>query len=111
MREKVDSERAINWLNQIPQEWTLTWDVGRRWGHMNINLAMSIKSILKKTRNFPLSVLVVKSTYQRCNNLFNQRGSEIIAMTRFGHVYTKILNKAMEEAQRKTNTHHVLEFD
>lgn len=50
-------------------------------------------------------------TYLRCNNLFNQRGREVEAVTRYGHVYTKILNRAMEDVQRKANSHHVLEFD
>ena len=54
---------------------------------------------------------LVKSTYLRCNNLFNQRGREVEAVTRYGHVYTKILNRAMEDVQRKANSHHVLEFD
>ena len=27
LREEVDGHRAINWLNEIPQEkWTLAWD-------------------------------------------------------------------------------------
>ena len=28
-----------------------------------------------------------------------------------GHVYKQVLNKAIEDAQRKANTHAVLEFD
>ncbi|KAG5060759.1 hypothetical protein JHK87_001788 [Glycine soja] len=32
-------------------------------------------------------------------------------MIRSDHAYTEIINKAMEDAQRKANSHHVLEFD
>ena len=77
---------------------------------MTTNLAKSINSVLKKTRNLPINILV-KSTYLRCNNLFNQRGREVKAMIRSDHAYTEIINKAMEDAQRKANSHHVLEFD
>ena len=32
-------------------------------------------------------------------------------MIRFDHVYIEIFNNSMEDAQRKVNSHHVLEFD
>nr|KYP60224.1 hypothetical protein KK1_015675 [Cajanus cajan] len=61
---------AAQWLDNIPREkWTLAWDNGRRWGHMTTNLAESINSLLKKTRNLPICSMVM-ATYTRCNKFF-----------------------------------------
>jgi len=43
--------------------------------------------------------------------LFNKRGRKTATMLASGHVYKQVLNKAIEDAQRKANTHAVLEFD
>ncbi|KAL5165195.1 hypothetical protein HKD37_18G050360 [Glycine soja] len=79
-------------------------------GHMTTNLVESINSILKKSRNLPISALV-KSAYLRCNTLFNKRGRKVTTMVTFGQVYMQVLNKVIEDAQRKANAHIVLEFD
>ena len=60
-------------------------------------------------RNLSIGVLV-KSTYVRCNALFNKRGREAAVMLAYGQVYTKVLNKAIKDALRKANTHNVLEL-
>ena len=98
MREEAQTELTINWLREIPQEkWTLTWDGNQQWGHMTTNLVESINLILKKIRNFPICALV-KSTYIRCNTLFNQRGREVATMITYGQVYMQVPDKAMENA-------------
>ena len=74
---------------------------------MITNLAKSINFVLKKSRNLPIGVLV-KSTYVRCNALFNKRGKEVTTMLASGQVYIEILNKVIEDALRKANTHNVL---
>jgi len=76
---------------------------------MTTNLVESINLVLKKTQNLPMSTLV-KSTYTRCNALFNQRGREATTMITFGQIYTQVLSKTMEDTQRKVNSHIVLEF-
>ncbi|XP_020211209.1 uncharacterized protein LOC109796019 [Cajanus cajan] len=111
LRSEPETEGVIEGLNTIPKEqWTLAWDGGRRWGHMTTNLAEAINSILKKTRNLPISAIIM-STYKRCNALFIQRGKEVDAKLRAGQVYTEIMNRAMRDAESKANSHHVLEFD
>jgi len=85
-------------------------DGDRRWRHMTTNLAESINSILKKSRNLPIGALV-KLTYLRCNALFNKGGREVEVMLACGQVYTQVLKKAIDDTQRKTNTHIVLEFN
>ncbi|XP_029128465.1 uncharacterized protein LOC114916283 [Cajanus cajan] len=111
LRSEPETEGVIEWLNTIPKEqWTLAWDGGRRWGHMTTNLAEAINSILKKTRNLPISAIIM-STYKRCNALFIQKGKEVDAKLRADQVYTEIMNRAMRDVESKANTHHVLEFD
>ena len=58
----------------------------------------------------PINVLV-KLTYLRCNALFNERGREVVTTLTSSQVYTQVLNKAMEDAQRKANSHIILKFD
>nr|KYP69436.1 hypothetical protein KK1_008626 [Cajanus cajan] len=50
-------------------------------------------------------------TYKRCNSLFIQRGKEVDAKLKVDEVYTKIINRAMRDAESKVNSHHVFEFD
>jgi len=77
---------------------------------MTTNLAESINLVIKISRNLPIGALV-KSTYLRCNALFNKRGREAATMLASGQVYTQVLNKVIEDAQRKANAHTVREFD
>ncbi|XP_050895856.1 uncharacterized protein LOC127102541 [Lathyrus oleraceus] len=72
---------ALSWIDNIPREkWTRAFDGGQRWGHMTINLAEAMNSVLKETRNLPITALV-KSTYYRLGSLFGRRG----------HQWTKML--------------------
>ena len=77
---------------------------------MTTNFAELINSILKKSRNLPIGALV-KSTYVRCNALFNERRRKTATMLTSGKVCMKILNKTIEDAHRKENTQTTLEFN
>ncbi|KAG5077421.1 hypothetical protein JHK82_056116 [Glycine max] len=57
-----------------------------------------------KTINLPISALV-KSTYRRCNALFDKRGREVTTMLTSSKVYTQVLNKVIKDTQRKANAH------
>jgi len=108
---REENPKAAQWLDDIPREkWTLQWDNGRRWGHMTTNPAGSINSILKKTRNLPISSMVM-ITYIRCNKFFIERSRQVEAMTTARHMYSEVATKALEDAQSKANTHTVLSFD
>ena len=76
---------------------------------MTTNLVELINLIPKKTQNLQISALV-KPTYIRCNALFNQRGREVTTMLTSSQVYTQVLNKVIEDTQRKANAHIVLKF-
>jgi len=92
------------------EQWCLAYDQGRRWGHVTTNLAEAINSVLKKTRNLPISSIVL-ATYTRCNTYFTKRCRQITAMLSAGHVYSEYATNFLQDADSKSNTHHVLEFD
>ncbi|KAL5166392.1 hypothetical protein HKD37_18G051357 [Glycine soja] len=50
---------------------------------------------------------LIKSTYLRCNALFNKRRREVTTMVASIQVYSK----PIKDTQRKASTHTVLEFD
>jgi len=66
---------------------------------MTTNLVEPINSVLNKTWNLSICA-PVKSTYTRCNALFNQRGREIAAMITSDQVYAQVLDKAMEDKEK-----------
>jgi len=53
---------------------------------------------------------LVKSTYLRCNALFNKRGKEVATMLASSQVYTQVLNKVIEDAQKRQAL-TILEFN
>ena len=42
--------------------------------------------------------MLVKSTYTRCDALFNYKGREVPTMIIFDQVYTQVLNKIIKDA-------------
>jgi len=70
--------KVIIGLGRFHEKSELSHDDDWRWGHMTTNLVESINSVLNKTQNISISALV-KSTYTRCNALFNQIGREVVA--------------------------------
>ncbi|WVZ22252.1 hypothetical protein V8G54_000796, partial [Vigna mungo] len=84
---RENNPEVTTWIDQIPrQQFTLAYDEGKRRGHLTTNLAKAINSILKKTRNLPISSIVLV-TYTRCNAFFTERGKQITAMISDDHVY------------------------
>ncbi|WVZ20508.1 hypothetical protein V8G54_007830 [Vigna mungo] len=108
---RENNPKAASWIDQIPrQQFTLAYDEGRRWAHLTTNLAELINSVLKKTRNLPISSIVL-ATYTRCNSFIIGRGKQITAMISVGHVYSENATKVLHDANSKSNTHRVVEFD
>ncbi|CAK8561488.1 unnamed protein product [Lathyrus sativus] len=65
---------ASNWIDNIPREkWARAFDGGQCWGHMTSNLVEAMNSVLKATRNLPITALV-QSTYYQMGSLFGKRG-------------------------------------
>ncbi|CAK8576976.1 unnamed protein product [Lathyrus sativus] len=100
-----------NWIDNIPKEkWARAFDGGKHWGHMTSNLAEAINSVLKATRNLPITALV-QSTYYRVGSLFGKRGHKWTKMLATGKVFTYGCNKGMTVEVAKANTHNFIQFD
>ncbi|CAK8537798.1 unnamed protein product [Lathyrus sativus] len=67
---------SLEWIDSIPKEkWSRAFDRGQRWGHMTTNLAKAMNSVLKATRNIPITALV-KSTFYRLGSSFGKLGHD-----------------------------------
>ncbi|KAL4293155.1 hypothetical protein AHAS_Ahas18G0099800 [Arachis hypogaea] len=68
-----------NWLEEMPRsQWAQYADEGHRFGHMTTNISECINTVMKGSRNFPITVLV-KSSYFRLDKLFARKGAEALA--------------------------------
>ncbi|XP_058751978.1 uncharacterized protein LOC131625095 [Vicia villosa] len=53
---RMSNMDAFNWVENIPiEKWCRALDRGQRWGQMTTNLAESMNSTLKATRNLPVT--------------------------------------------------------
>nr|XP_004490053.1 uncharacterized protein LOC101492937 [Cicer arietinum] len=56
---KMANPKALRWIGNIPPEqWTMAYSQGQRWGHMTTNVSESINAVLKGTRNLPITALI-----------------------------------------------------
>ncbi|KAL5127473.1 hypothetical protein HKD37_14G039888 [Glycine soja] len=77
-----DNPHDTTWLDQIPRkQWTLAWDDRKRWGHMTTNLA--------------------KTTHEKLNKYFVDRGTQAYAMIASGQVYALIAAKFITKEETK----------
>ncbi|XP_072080875.1 uncharacterized protein [Arachis hypogaea] len=71
---RTENTIMCEWANRMEyKRWTQHKDGGRRYGHMMTNISECVNSVLKGTRNLPVTSLV-KSTYLRLAELFIARG-------------------------------------
>ncbi|XP_039134232.1 uncharacterized protein LOC120271624 [Dioscorea cayenensis subsp. rotundata] len=91
-----NDEEATRWLDNIPREkWAQAFDKkGRRYGHMTTNLAECVNSVLKGTRNLPITAMV-KSTYFRLAELFVRKGVQVQAQIASFLIFSESLMKAI----------------
>ncbi|XP_039115839.1 uncharacterized protein LOC120251370 [Dioscorea cayenensis subsp. rotundata] len=103
---------ATRWLDNIPREkWAQSFDIeGRRYGHMTTNLAECVNSVLKGTRNLPITALV-KSTYFRLAELFVRKGVHAHAQIASGQIFSEVLMKTIQENQQRACSIYVRQFD
>ncbi|XP_073223545.1 uncharacterized protein [Cicer arietinum] len=95
---------------KIPEQWTMAYSQGQRWGHMTTNISKSINAVLKGTHNLPITALV-QSTYYRLGVLYAKRGQQHHASLASGRVYTDDCMNKIKCEVGKSNTHQVIQFD
>ncbi|XP_057734020.1 uncharacterized protein LOC130949269 [Arachis stenosperma] len=67
---RTENPAMCDWANRMEYDkWTQHEDASRRFGHMTTNISECVNSMLKGTRNLPVTSLV-KSTYGRLAQLF-----------------------------------------
>jgi len=103
--------QAALWIDCIPLEkWTQAYDGGKRYGHMTINLAEYMNSILKGTRSLPIWALV-RTTFQRTNSWFVEQGTKVASMIVGGHQFPKDLVASLRKNQQQSALCHVQRFN
>ncbi|XP_015972038.1 uncharacterized protein LOC107495403 [Arachis duranensis] len=108
---RTENSALCDWVNRMEYErWTQHKDGGRRYGHMTTNIFECVNSVLKGTRNLPVTSLV-KSTYLRLAELFGYLGQTAEAQLGFGHRYSQALIKAIERNLRDSRCFTVTVFD
>ncbi|XP_016164286.1 uncharacterized protein LOC107606781 [Arachis ipaensis] len=91
---RTENPAMCDWANRMEfDKWTQHQDGGRRFGHMTTNISECVNSVLKGTRNLPVTSLV-KSTYGRLAQLFVVRGQTAEAQVGSGHEFCQALVKA-----------------
>ncbi|XP_039122070.1 uncharacterized protein LOC120258686 [Dioscorea cayenensis subsp. rotundata] len=107
-----NDEEATRWLDNIPREkWAQAFDKeGRRYGHMTTNLAECVNSVLKGTRNLPITAMV-KSTYFRLAELFVRKGVQAQAQIASSLIFSESLMKVIQENQQAASSIYVRQFD
>nr|XP_029154668.1 uncharacterized protein LOC112805316 [Arachis hypogaea] len=108
---RSENPAMCDWANRMEYEkWTQHEDIGRRFGHMTTNISECVNSMLKGTRNLPVTSLV-KSTYGRRAELFVIRGQTAEAQLGSGQVFCQALVKAMERNIRESRCFTVTLYD
>ncbi|XP_016207419.1 uncharacterized protein LOC107647882 [Arachis ipaensis] len=108
---RTENLAMCDWENKIEYDkWTQHQDGGRRFGHMTTNISECVNSVLKGTRNLPVTALV-KSTYGRLAELFVIRGQTAEAQLASSAKFCQSFMKAMERNLRDSRCFTVTLFD
>ncbi|XP_057744757.1 uncharacterized protein LOC130962580 [Arachis stenosperma] len=108
---RTENPAMCDWANRMEYEkWTQHQDSGRRFGHMTTNISECVNSVLKGTRNLPVTSLV-KSTYGRLAELFVIRGQTAEAQLGAGQEFCQALVKGIERNIRESRCFTVTLYD
>nr|XP_025661270.1 uncharacterized protein LOC112756873 [Arachis hypogaea] len=108
---RTENPAMCDWANRMEYDkWTQHEDAGRRFGHMTTNISECVNSVLKGTRNLPVTSLV-KSTYGRLAQLFVVRGQTAEAQLGSGHEFCQALVKSIDRNLRDSRCFTVTLYD
>ncbi|XP_015939444.1 uncharacterized protein LOC107464992 [Arachis duranensis] len=108
---RTENPVMCDWANRMEYDkWTQHEDAGRRFGHMTTNISECVNSVVKGTRNLPVTSLV-KSTYGRLAQLFVVRGQIAEAQLGSGHEFCQALVKAIDRNLRDSRCFTVTLYD
>ncbi|XP_025611972.1 uncharacterized protein [Arachis hypogaea] len=108
---QTENPAMCDWANRMKYDkWTQHEDGDRRFGHMTTNISECVNSVLKGTRNLPVTSLV-KSTYERLAELFVFCGQTEEAQLGSGHEFCQALVKAIDWNIRDSRCFTVTLYD
>ncbi|XP_016173818.1 uncharacterized protein LOC107616367 [Arachis ipaensis] len=108
---RTENPAMFDWANRMEYDkWTQHEDAGRRFGHKTTNISECVNSVLKGTRNLPVTSLV-KSTYGRLAQLFVVRGQTAEAQLGSGHEFCQALVKSIDRNLRDSRCFTVTLYD
>nr|XP_025682556.1 uncharacterized protein LOC112783722 [Arachis hypogaea] len=108
---RTENPTMCEWTNRMEYDkWTQHKDSGRRFGHMTTNISECVNSVLKGTRNLPVTSLV-QSTYGRLAQLFVVRGETAEAQLGSGNEFCLALAKAIDQNLRDSRCFTVTLYD
>ncbi|XP_015932905.1 uncharacterized protein LOC107459205 [Arachis duranensis] len=108
---RTENPAMYEWANRKEYDkWTQHEDSGRRFGHMTTNISECVNSVLKGTRNLPVTSLV-QSTYGRLAQLFVVRGQTVDAQLGSGNEFCQALAKAIDRNLRDSRCFTVTLYD
>ncbi|MFQ6661799.1 hypothetical protein Gotur_029820 [Gossypium turneri] len=104
-------DEGADYLCNIPfEQWTQVYNGSLRYGHMTLNLAECINSVLKGTRHLPITS-IVQETYFRLAALFPKRAASYAGQMQGGHVWCRKILQEINKAKARTNTMHTVFHD
>ncbi|XP_016168251.1 uncharacterized protein LOC107610762 [Arachis ipaensis] len=108
---RIENPTMCDLANRMEYDkWTQYEDSGRRFRHMTTNISECVNSMLKETRNLPVTSLV-KSTYGRLAELFVVRGQTSEAQLGSGHEFCQALVKAIDRNIRDSRCFTITLYD
>uniref|UniRef100_A0A2N9F1B3 SWIM-type domain-containing protein n=1 Tax=Fagus sylvatica TaxID=28930 RepID=A0A2N9F1B3_FAGSY len=105
------NEEARIRLDEIPVErWTCSHDGGHRYGAMTTNLVECFNGVLKGSRSLPITAMV-KFTFFKLANYFDDRRAKIQDQLNSGEVFSKYAMDKFNRCRAKAGGHTVTMFD
>ncbi|XP_025679127.1 uncharacterized protein [Arachis hypogaea] len=108
---RTENPAMCDWADRLEYDkWTQHHDGGKRFGHMTTNISECVNSVLKGTRNLPVTALV-KSTYGRLAELLVIQRQTAEAQVGSGQRFCQALVKAIECNLKDSRCFTVTLFD
>uniref|UniRef100_A0A2N9IC04 Transposase MuDR plant domain-containing protein n=1 Tax=Fagus sylvatica TaxID=28930 RepID=A0A2N9IC04_FAGSY len=105
------NEEARIRLDEIPVErWTCSHDGGHRYGAMTTNLVECFNGVLKGSRSLSITAMV-KFTFFKLANYFDDRRAKIQDQLNSGEVFSKYAMDKFNRCRKKAGGHTVTMFD
>uniref|UniRef100_A0A2N9HNX1 MULE transposase domain-containing protein n=1 Tax=Fagus sylvatica TaxID=28930 RepID=A0A2N9HNX1_FAGSY len=101
---------VYDWMRIPVERWTCSHDGGHRYGAMTTNLVECFNGVLKGSRSLPITAMV-KFTFFKLANYFDDRRAKIQDQLNSGEVFSKYAMDKFNRCRAKAGGHTVTMFD